>query len=530
MFTPLHQFGVRNSGSADAALNTLSEQLRIEIKSEAETALSRIYLDSFDWRLYLGGRELYSKPDGRKKTLVWTEEGGDGASETLTFGRGMPKFAEELPQGAVRDALSGLLEKRALIPQVEVKGRVRLFKVLDEEQKTVLRLSVESHASRAPGVGEFREMQERIGLLPVRGYTAILKRVKKILEKDAGLEPVTVGLLPAALTAIGRKPADYSAKLEFQFAPEEPAGLVARRIHLSLLDTIERNLPGTCANTDSEFLHDLRVAVRRARSALTQIKGVFNVDAVAAFNSRLAWIGQITGPSRDMDVYLLDYDVYRSTLPQRFQADLDPLHGFLIAHRKSAYRSMVSKLKSKEFQAFLEEWRQFLDNPPDLDDTAFAAALPVKQVADKRIYRIYKRVLAEGSGINDASPATAFHELRKNCKKLRYLVEFFQSLYPNSRIQPLLKAFKTLLDNLGAFQDTEVQANKLREFAHQMVKEGEVPADTLLAMGMLVDGLLRRQQEARKDFHNCFNLFAGKENRKEFKSIFSGASGNGKQG
>ena len=159
---------------------------------------------------------------------------------------------------------------------------------------------------------------------------------------------------------------------------------------------MERNLPGTCANLDSEFLHDLRVAVRRARSALTQIKGVFNQEAVEVFNPRLAWIGQITGPSRDMDVYLLDYDLYRSSLPERFQADLDPLHGFLIAHRKSAYRSMANKLKSKEFQTFLNEWRGFLDNSPVRYEGAPAAELPVKQVADKRIYRIYKRVLAEG--------------------------------------------------------------------------------------------------------------------------------------
>ena len=97
-------------------------------------------------------------------------------------------------------------------------------------------------------------------------------------------------------------------------------------------------------------------------------------------------------------------------------------------------------------------------------------------------------------------------------------------------MQPLIKALKILLDNLGAFQDTEVQANKLREFSHQMVKEAEVPADTLLAMGMLVDGLLRRQQEARRDFHSCFKDFAGKQNRREFKTIFSSAStGGGKR-
>jgi len=527
MFPPLQQFGLNDATDADAVLNALSAQF--QIRSEAETALRRIYYDSFDWRLYLSGGVLYSKPDGRKKTLVWSQEKSTGSSENLVPVRSMPKFVCDLPQGAVRDKLSRLLEMRALLPQVEIKGRVQLFRVLDEEQKTVLRFSLESCASRASGVGEYRELQARIGLLPMRGYNSILKQAKKILQKDLGLESPAEGLLQAALTAIERKPGDYSSKLDFKFTPEESAGSVARRIHLHLLDTVEKNLPGTRANLDSEFLHDLRVAVRRTRSALTQIKGVFSREAVDAFNPRLAWIGQITGPSRDLDVYLLDYDLYRSSLPERFQADLDPLQEFLIAHRKSAYRSMANKLKSKEFQTFLDEWRRFLENSPVRDEEAPAAELPVKAVADKRIYRIYKRVLAEGIAINDDSPAEALHELRKSCKKLRYLIEFFQSLYPDVRIRPLIKALKVLLDNLGGFQDTEVQAHKLREFAHQMVKEAEVPADTLLAMGMLVDGLLRRQQEVRQDFYSRFKLFSGKKNRLEFKAIFSGAQGNGKR-
>ena len=523
MLTPLHQYSLGDAANADAVLTALSDQFLI--RSEAETALSRIYHDSFDWRLYLSGSVLYSKKDGRKKVLVWVPDGSEDAAETLTVSQGVPKFFWDMPQGPLRGKLAQLIEMRALLPQVEVKGRVRQFKVLDGEEKTVLRFSIESYASRMPGVGEFRELDQRIVLLPVRGYNSISKRVSRILTKQMGLRPLAEGLLQAALTAIDRKPADYSSKLDFQFAPEDSAGSVARRIHLHLLDTMERNLPGTCANLDSEFLHDLRVAVRRARSALTQIKGVFNQEAVNAYNPRLSWIGQITGPSRDMDVYLLDYDLYRSSLPERFQADQDPLKAFLLAHRKSAYRSMTTQLKSKEFRSFLDEWRGFLNNSPVRHEGASAAELPVKMVADKRIYRIYKRVLGEGAEINDSSPATAFHELRKSCKKLRYLIEFFQSLYTNEQIQPLIKALKVLLDNLGAFQDTEVQANKLREFAHQMVKEAQVPADTLLAMGMLVDGLLRRQQEARKDFHSCFEVFSGKENRKEFKAIFSRYSG-----
>ena len=129
--------------------------------------------------------------------------------------------------------------------------------------------------------------------------------------------------------------------------------------------------------------------------------------------------------------------------------------------------------------------------------------------------------MAEGSAITQESPAEDLHELRKSCKKLRYLIEFFRSIYPNKDVAELIKGIKTLLDNLGEFQDLQVQAFKLREFAHQIFSEGNVPADTLLAMGMLVDELLNHQQEARAQFADRFAAFAGSGQREIFMRLFA---------
>jgi hypothetical protein len=54
-----------------------------------------------------------------------------------------------------------------------------------------------------------------------------------------------------------------------------------------------------------------------------------------------------------------------------------------------------------------------------------------------------------------------------------------------------------------------------------MVTEDEVPADTLLAMGMLVDGLLRRQQQAREVFSSRLDSFASDENRENYQRLFT---------
>lgn len=488
---------------------------------EPEYLAGRVFYDSFDWRLYLGGYALAVESRGSVRQLLLSALENRAPLAQLDLTTDIPCFAWDVPDPALRERLAGLLAMRAVIPQVEVRLRCTEIRLLDEERKTVLRMLLEEGRAGVPGKQPQAALGIWLTLMPVKGYGRWLSDTQRYLMDEFDLEEAETTSLEQALAAIGRQPADYSSKLNFSLEPESRADTVAKQIHLHLLNTLELNIAGTKADTDSEFLHDLRVAVRRSRSALTQIKGVFPEQELEHFKSRLSWIGQITGPTRDLDVYLLGFRDYQATLPERFQADLEPLHRFLVAHQKQEHQTLVRKINSPHFRKLLKEWRDFLEAPvPEVSQTASGNA-PIKSLADKRIYRMFKRVLKEGLEIEPGSPHEMLHELRKSCKKLRYLLEFFQSLYPEKEVKALVKVLKKLLDNLGDFQDLEVQAFKLREFAHQMVTEGEVPADTLLAMGMLVDGLLRRQQQAREAFSSRFDSFASDENRENYQRLFT---------
>jgi CHAD domain-containing protein len=135
-----------------------------------------------------------------------------------------------------------------------------------------------------------------------------------------------------------------------------------------------------------------------------------------------------------------------------------------------------------------------------------------------------RRVRKEGRAIDAQSPAEAMHELRKSCKKLRYLMEFFQSLYPDSGVGKAVKLLRRLLDNLGDFQDLAIQADHLRDLAERMRTEGQgaghLSTGTLLAMGALVTDLLRRQESARGDFAETFAGFDSAEGRALFRGLF----------
>ena len=77
-----------------------------------------------------------------------------------------------------------------------------------------------------------------------------------------------------------------------------------------LLEVIAENLPGTLEDVDTEFLHDLRVAVRRTRSLQRQFKTVYP-ERLQHFRDEFKRIQQVTGDLRDLDVYLLDFDDLR---------------------------------------------------------------------------------------------------------------------------------------------------------------------------------------------------------------------------
>jgi CHAD domain-containing protein len=141
------------------------------------------------------------------------------------------------------------------------------------------------------------------------------------------------------------------------------------------------------------------------------------------------------------------------------------------------------------------------------------------QLADRGIAKLYRKVLRQGTAIDADTPAEYLHELRKECKKLRYLMEFFQSLYSKPEIRRLIKLVKIILDNLGEFQDLEVQAKSLETFGDMMLKEG-APASALMAMGILVGKLFDRQAQARREFHDLFSEFRREENQKAFRKLF----------
>ncbi len=477
-----------------------------------------IFYDTFDWRLYSAGMTLEGRADeGRRHYSLWSLK-DEFLIRCLDVEE--PGFARDLPEGPLRQQLEPLLKMRRLLPRAVLRNRRKDLALLNSDGKTVLQMAVSVNRRVVDPRGEEKGLPAILRLLPIKGYTSAIRRIGARLDQDPGLQRMPVPPLLEALDALGKRPADYSSKLFLELSPQCTAEQALRAVLLHLLAVIQANLDGTCKDIDSEFLHDLRVAVRRTRSALGQIKGVLPEDDAAPFREGFAWLGSITGPTRDLDVYLLNFADYLQRLPENHRLDLAAFHHFLQQRQTEEQKLLSRQLRSPRCTRLLADWATLLHKESATNSAPPEARRPIREVADRRIWKLFRRCVREGQAISSESPAEALHELRKTCKKLRYLLEFFQSLYPADAITERIKALKGLQDNLGDFNDFEVQSEAMLDFGLQMAQKQQATPATLLAMGMLAESLRHQQFRTRQEFEQRFAAFCSDSNTQQFRRLF----------
>ena len=252
----------------------------------------------------------------------------------------------------------------------------------------------------------------------------------------------------------------YPSKPRLELSAGMPAHQALRKIHLSLLRAILHNQEGVLGSRDPEFLHDFRVAVRRARSALTQVKGIFPAAEAEGAKVALSSMTRVTGEARDLDVFREKLEAYESGLPQRIRKELIPLKELARRRRRVQQPVLSVALGAASWAAAVDRWETFLLSGNDPQSLPEKGRRPLGAVAAKRIRKAYRRVAARES--LDGLEIEVLHRLRIDCKKLRYLIEFFRSLYPGREAASLIKRLKFLQGVLGDIHDLAVHQEMAR--------------------------------------------------------------------
>ena len=204
------------------------------------------------------------------------------------------------------------------------------------------------------GRGRRVPLTPRLSVQPVLGYDAEQRRVLSVLRE---LEPAEQPLFDEAVIAAGGLPEGVSTKPRVTLAPGTRTDAAAAEVLTRLLEIAEVNVPGTLEDLDTEFLHDLRVSIRRARSVLRELKHVHDPAARSKLRDELKWAQQLTGPVRDLDVQLLEWHDLVGLLPTARASELEPLRALLARRRARELTKLRRGLRSKRFAAALDAWR-----------------------------------------------------------------------------------------------------------------------------------------------------------------------------
>lgn len=478
---------------------------------EAPSRSTMAVLDTFDGRLAAAGLRL-ELHDRRELVLS-----GVGAVPARVTVMAQPRVAGDVPPGPLRQRLARYLDVRTLIRLVEVSS----LRIAAVRRSRAGKVTAAADVFDHPVCGGLPVADFVVTASELTGYPRQAADLRSLLE-SSGLEATSGDLVELAAVTAGVSLDGYAVRPGVVLDPDVPALDGFRIVLGNLRDAIVANWDGTVAAVDPEFLHDLRVAVRRTRVILANAKRVIPENIRGQARTGFSWLGQISGSARDLDVYLIEWADYTEPLGEESQSALEPLRGYLTAQQQRTHEQLARQLSGERASRVIEEWSAWLDKPFDPLVVAGRSGEPVASVAARRIRRAHGVMIERGRSITPDTPAETVHELRKDAKKLRYLIECFGGLYERSAQDAFVGRLKRLQDTLGAHQDAEVHANALRDLA--TAPAAAWSSATLLAIGQLVGRLEQVRLASRAELGDRFAAFDRAKTRNALDALLGGAA------
>jgi inorganic triphosphatase YgiF len=210
---------------------------------------------------------------------------------------------------------------------------------------------------------------------------------------------------------------------------------------------VEVNRRAVLETDDPEAAHQLRVGLRRLRSALRAFRPLHDTPATQELQQYARQLGQGVGELRNADVLI--ENIYMPVAGRRQgQPGFGALREALLSHRAAKRAEARAALRGEQWsrlRLYLALW------PQTVQDSARLAA-PVRAFADAALAKSWKKAARQGSDLAGLSPEER-HEMRKALKGVRYMSEFFGSLYEAPRVERFVKELKSLQDVFGYLND-----------------------------------------------------------------------------
>jgi inorganic triphosphatase YgiF len=249
------------------------------------------------------------------------------------------------------------------------------------------------------------------------------------------------------------------------------------------------NQPAALAG-DPEGVHQVRVAVRRIRSALRLFSSHLEQHATRLFEDELRRAGQTIGEARDWDVFCDEILPQVSEIPEARKLG-EMMKAPAEARRAAAHKTCVRQLQDPTFRAlvlglaaWIEEGRE--DSGRVGDDRL---KRDIGEIARNLLDRLDAKAMKRGRAVRTDALPEDLHPLRKSLKKVRYSVEFLESIFPAKKAKRFLRHLEELQEALGEINDAAM-ATRLAE---------GLAADKHLELALSVAAISLSQGRAAQD-------------------------------
>jgi inorganic triphosphatase YgiF len=269
-----------------------------------------------------------------------------------------------------------------------------------------------------------------------------------------------------------------------------------------------------------EALHQMRVALRRLRTAMKLFEPMVADDAYARLTGELKWLAGELDLGRDTDV-LIEETFRPAARRLHQQAGMGGLGERLLKTRTKAYDRVIEVLAQPRHLNLVLDMAAWIDcgrwaEPADPKHGPLADR-PAEAMACDGLDKLRRQIKRRGRDLQRLDPERR-HKLRIRAKRLRYGLEFFSGLYDGDkdqeRLHAMLKALKSLQEGLGVLNDLEVAQGKGQAFAESGGKaagdseiEGVQEAYAIgLAIGLRLTGSAELLAKAARDYDALMDI------------------------
>jgi triphosphatase len=333
------------------------------------------------------------------------------------------------------------------------------------------------------------------------GYRAALFELARMIVEaiPARLELATKSERAYAL--IEDKAQQFFQAEQVEIVPGTTSALAFQTIARGCLHQLLANVP-FMHRRNPEALHQIRIALRRLRTAISLFTEIVRDGQVERIKSELKWLNKELSPARDYDTL---FDEVMAPLRRQHpdHRGLKSLSFSFARQRLRGYQSAENAVNSQRFSRLLVEtfaWIEIGEWVTTTDDLArLRRNWPIETYAANQLARRRKKIKKSGKAI-DKLDATRRHKLRLQVKKTRYATEFFANLFRDKkaarRSTKLLTSLKRLQNSLGGLNDVVARKTLCTNVltGHGYPRSGADIRDRAFAAGLVTGN-----QEARRD-------------------------------